>query len=296
MMKICIYIPITRVDYLDQTFSSVVRQTCQDFQVLVMDNTIGAHQIVKEKYDKFFGRNDNARLIHPPHHLGDGDPTKSWNYGLDSINTDFFTLLGDDDSLKADYVEKMLALISEHKDAPIYRCKVNMINENDVITKYGQLLPQSISWDEYIYNRKVYKHIQSTSEFCINTASLKKIGGYLSYPFAICSDDASYITLMLSGNMVSTNSTCAYWRRHGSNLSMRVPYKIRVDALDKYYQYVQDLLNSNKHVLDGDLVLNTVKTNVMRERLLVAKNKFYKWKIFRPFIKYLYKKRIINSI
>lgn len=295
MMKICIYIPVTRADFLNQTFSSVTGQTCQDFQVLVMDNSIDAHQIVKEKYDEFFGKNDNAQLIETPHHLGDGDPTESWNYGLMYIETAYFTLLGDDDALATDYIERMYALMSEQK-APIYRCKVNMINEHNVITKYGQLLPQSISWDEYIYNRKVYKHIQSTSEFCINTVALKNIGGYLSYPFAICSDDASYITLMLLGNMVSTNLTCAYWRRHGSNLSMRVPYKIRVDALDKYYHYVQDLLNCNKHVLDGDLVLNTVKVNALKERLLVAKNKLYKWNVFRPVVKYLYEKKIINSI
>lgn len=296
MSEICIYIPITRTDFLDQTFSSVLKQTCQDFHLLVMDNTVNGHNEVKEKYEKYFGNIPQASLIVTPHHLGDGDPTQSWNYGLDYIHTDYFTLLGDDDELAPNYVEEMMNLMTSHPDAPIYRCQVHMINEKGQITKYGQLLPQRISWDEYIYNRKVYKHIQSTSEFCINTHALKNIGGYLSFPFAICSDDASYITLMLSGNMLSTNTTYAYWRRHGSNISMRVSYKNRVSALDKYYHYIQDTLNNNRHVLDSGLVLSTVKVNFLKERLLVVKNKLYRWNLFRPLVKFLYNNKIINSI
>ena len=295
-MRICIYIPITKIDFLDETFSSVINQTRHDYDVLVMDNTINGHGVVKEKYEQYFGHLPSASMIATPHHLGDGDPTQSWNYGLSHIHADYFTLLGDDDALAPNYLEEMLNLMASHPAAPIYRCQVHMINEKGQITKYGQSVPETITWDKYIYDRKTYKFTQSTSEFCICTESINKIGGYLSYPYAICSDEATYITLMLSGEMVSTNKTYAYWRRHGNNLSMRVPYRIRVEALTKFHNYVQGLLEDNPHILVGDLVLSTVRVNNMKERLLVAKNKMYQWNVFKKFIKYLYAKKMINSI
>lgn len=295
-MKICIYIPVTRVDYLDETFSSVLKQSSRDYCVLVMDNTVNSHEYVLSKFKEYFNDKCDAKIIKTPYHLGDGDPTQSWNYGLKHIDTNYFTLLGDDDALAPNYVEEMNKLMTSHSGAPIYRCRVDMINEEGLVTKYGQKLPFEISWDEYIYNRKVYKHIQSTSEFCINTEAIKSLDGYLSYPYAICSDDATYITLMLSGEMFSTNMTQAYWRRHGNNLSMRVPYKIRIAAIQKYYDYVQDLFKNNLHRLEKDLVLQTVAVNNTKEKLLVLKNKLYGWSVFRPFIYKLYSKKLINSI
>lgn len=292
-MRICIYIPITRIDFLDDTFSSVINQTCHDYDVLVMDNTIKDHDVVKEKYEQYFGHLPSASMIATPHHLGDGDPTQSWNYGLSYINTDYFTLLGDDDELGPNYIEEMMNLIASHPDAPIYRCQVHMINEKGEITKYGQSVPETITWDKYIYDRKTYKFTQSTSEFCICTKSINNIGGYLSYPYAICSDEASYITLMLSGEMISTNKTYAYWRRYGNNLSMRVPYSLRIAALDKFYVFVQTLLNTHDHFIKDTIILRCVEVNKRKERKGVIKKKLYGSNLLGWFIKKVYKNKAI---
>ena len=292
-MRICIYIPITKIDFLDETFSSVINQTRHDYDVLVMDNTINGHGVVKEKYEQYFGHLPSASMIATPHHLGDGDPTQSWNYGLSHIHADYFTLLGDDDALAPNYLEEMLNLMASHPAAPIYRCQVHMINEKGQITKYGQSVPETITWDKYIYDRKTYKFTQSTSEFCICTESINKIGGYLSYPYAICSDEATYITLMLSGEMVSTNKTYAYWRRHGNNLSMRVPYSLRIEALTKFYVFVQTLLNTQHHVIHDTIMLRCVEVNKRKERKGVIKKKLYGSNLLGWFIKKVYKNKAI---
>lgn len=292
---ITIYIPVTRVDFLEKTFSCIIRQTSSNYNVLVLDNTGDATHDVLNTFNHFFCKK-NAMFIKTDHKLGDGDPTKSWNYGLKYINTDYFTLLGDDDMLAENYVEEMLKLIHLHPSAPVYRSRVHMIDKDDKITRYGQKLPLEISWDEYIYERTTYKLVQSTSEFCIHTQILKQLDGYVSYPFAIKSDDATYVALMLHGNMISTNATCAYWRRHGKNLSMAVPCSVRISALKKYQQFVNALIDKYEHSLDKDLLLGAVKVDTLRIRLFTMKNQMYRWGLFRPFIKFMYKKRIIKSI
>lgn len=296
MNEICIYIPVTRVDFLDQTFMSVIKQTDKKFNLLVMDNSVEDSMIIKDLFQNYFGDNCNAKLIRTPRHLGDGDPTQSWNYGLNFIENNYFTLLGDDDVLAENYIWEVLKLISDNPGAPILRTKVNLINEINQITKYGQSLPKEISWDEYIYERGMYKLVQSTSEFCIKTKELINMGGYLSYPFAIKSDDASYVTLMLKGKMISTNATHVFWRRHGNNLSMRVSYNVRVSALKKYYDYIECLLKNNQHCLEDKLVLSVINVSTTKERLFVLKNKMYRNVMFRPIVKFLCDIHVLKSI
>lgn len=293
---ITIYVPVTRIDFLDETFTCLMKQSNLNYDVLVLDNTGYDKHTVADIYQKYFQRNPNARLIKTEQKIGNGDPTISWNYGFLHIDTPYFSMLGDDDMIAVNYVEEMLRLINENPSISIFRCRVHMINEKGKIIKYGQKLPPKISWDEYVYERTTYKLTQSTSEFCIKTQSLKAISGYQSYPYAIKSDDATYVSLMLQNDMVSTNDTCAYWRRHGNNLSMVVPYKIRISALKQYHFFIEKLLDKNQGCLNRELIQSVTKVYVFREILLVMKNKMYHNHWLRPIVKTLHNKGFLKSI
>lgn len=293
---ITIFIPVTRTDFLHKTLSCVETQSCKDFKLLVLDDTGYDKDVVNEIFNEHFDESLNKKIIKSEKKLGDGDPTRSWNYGLEYIDTDYFVLLGDDDVLDDNYIEVMMSLINNVPNAPIYRSRVHMIDPHDKIIRYGQLVPNVICWDEYVYEHRMYKLLQSTSEFCINTKLIKDIGGYLSFPYAINSDTATYIALMLKGKMISTNDTFVYWRRHGSNLSMRVPYSKRVSGLEQYHLYVKKLLKDYPHKLDAILVTNVTKVNYIKEKLFVLKNLMYSSLIFRPLILLLCKKNLLKSI
>jgi len=293
---ILFFIPITRSEYLEKTITSVIQQTTQKYEVLFLDNSFNeeVYNIV-QKYTK----NDSRfRYIKTPRKLGVNDPTENWNYGLNYIDAKYYCLLGDDDTIATNYLEEMMKLIDQYPGHYIYRSRVTTIDSEDNIIRIGLTLPLYECWDEYMYFRNVYSRTQSTSELVISTQKIKEIGGYLPAPYAIGSDDITYLHLMVDKPIISTNFTNAYWRRHGTNLSMLIPHKTRIKAMNIFIERELEVIKENnpKYIPYDVLrksIINKRKGHVFIKRIIFV---MYRYRLTRIIILWLNNKGIITSL
>lgn len=114
-----------RPHLLRRAILSVLAQTYPHISVLVTDNASGDEtaQVVNEiqKYDK--------RVKYHCHYANIGS-YNNFNFGLNAVETEFFSLLSDDDFLVPDFYEKTAAMIKQFPDAGFY-CMPTIVIDTD---------------------------------------------------------------------------------------------------------------------------------------------------------------------
>jgi len=215
MANFNVLVSVFKTEYLRQTFESLRRQTVSNFEVVVIDDCSAENvlQICDEFPDL------RLRYFRNEKNLGKKDPSRSWNKGLEFCTKDYVCLVGDDDCLDSNYFETMGKLVAAYPNAGLYRSRLRIIDTDDQVLVLGPGLPLEETWDEFLYQRNTHHRPHSTSEFCLPRQLLIDLGGWVSLPMAIGSDDLTYLNLAQKGKIVSTNDTWASWRRHRKQIS-----------------------------------------------------------------------------
>lgn len=118
-----IIIPLyNKEKYIAKAIESVLAQTCQDFELIVIDDgsTDGSYEIAKELIDPSQAR-DASRIPHSTitTQLNAGVSTTR-NRGVAMAKYDYIAFLDADDWWAPTYLEEMKALIEEFPDAALY--------------------------------------------------------------------------------------------------------------------------------------------------------------------------------
>lgn len=116
MDTVSIIIPVYKVErYLSQCVESVVKQTYQKLEIILVDD--GSPDNCPAMCDAWGKKDERIRVIHKQN----GGLSSARNAGLDVCTGEFIVFVDSDDWLEPDYVEKMLRAAVEH-DADIVAC------------------------------------------------------------------------------------------------------------------------------------------------------------------------------
>jgi glycosyltransferase involved in cell wall biosynthesis len=215
MPKFSILIPIIKGKFLKNAIESVLSQTFSDWE-LIMYNDYSPDNI--DEIVKCY-QDNKIKYLKGEKNLGAKDPSKVWNKMLEMATGEYICLLGDDDLISQNYLAEINNLITQYPTVSIFRTGLKRISENGTEILNAVELPKFETWDESFYQRAINKRTQSTSEFVIKKEALLKIGGYINFPRACGSDDATYLLLMKENGIASTNKAFACWRKSTLNIS-----------------------------------------------------------------------------
>ena len=113
---ISIIVPIYKVEtYLDQCVSSIVEQTYQNLEIILVDD--GSPDRCPAMCDEWAAKDSRIRVIHKPN----GGLSDARNAGLDVCRGEYVAFIDSDDWLELNYVEKMLKA-AQTKQADIVTC------------------------------------------------------------------------------------------------------------------------------------------------------------------------------
>lgn len=151
--RLSIGIPVyNQFKTIAQTIESVLAQKVAFDEILVVDNhsTDGTLELL----EKFLGR---IRVIQPPEHLS---MVANWNYCIENMNCQWFSLISGDDLLKAEFVSQVKKAITAHQDAALIRTDWDVIDDSGkVTTEHNQLSVAHITrpprtWQEQLNGPK----------------------------------------------------------------------------------------------------------------------------------------------
>ncbi len=210
-MKLSIIIPVYNIiKYLDRCIRSIVSQTFDDFEILLIDD--GSTDDSGGFCDDWQGWDQRIRVFHKPN----GGVSSARNLGLEKAEGEFITFVDGDDYILPGMYERLMILQAEHdaditisgfateKKAdgsfvPYYSCdEIKILSQQEQVKCLLTNTYYTCScWDK-IFRRKIVKNLRFDTKithyedllFCYETMKRSKKAVYTSEPlYHYCTND-----------------------------------------------------------------------------------------------------------
>ncbi|HEX8974746.1 MAG TPA: glycosyltransferase [Patescibacteria group bacterium] len=244
MPRFSVLIPVIKEKFLTDAVGSVLKQSFEDWELILYNDCS------RDDIDGIVGKygDERIRYYKGEKNLGAEDPSITWNRMLEFANGEYICLLGDDDCVSDNYLSEMNKLIIKYPHVDLFRAKLKRINESGKEIFNGDTLPEFETWDQTMFQRMVKKRAQSTCEFVLKREKLLKIGGYVNFPRACGSDDATYLLMAEENGIMSTNNASGYWRSSSLNISDNDSREMNEYKSKFYLKWEREFLDRKFHL------------------------------------------------
>lgn len=209
MPKFSIILPVRNGgEYLKLCVNSILNQSHNDFNLLVLDNnsTDGSAEWIATL-------KDNRIKIH--HSESSLPIEENWGRIKNIEKNEFMTMIGHDDVLHLDYLAEMNRLIDKHPNASLYQAHFNYIDKDGLVTR--KCLPMDEVQQSYEFLAcQMNRTIDSTGTgYMMRSIDFDKAGGMPSrYPNLIFADYELWITLASKSYKATSPKVCFLYREH----------------------------------------------------------------------------------
>ena len=216
-VKYSFVLPAYKANYLRESIDSILGQTYTDFELIIVNDASpeDVDSIVNSYNDKriqYYRNEDN---------IGGKDLVAQWNYSISYAAGDYLVLASDDDIYALDYLEKMDTLVMKYPDVKVFRPRVKRVDNTGKILQIDGFEGEYLTQIEYLH-LWTSKVLGSGIPFVIfNRQALMEIGGFVNYPLAWFSDDATMLKLSYNGIGVYTAKTLFSFRYSNENISTK---------------------------------------------------------------------------
>ena len=195
-MKYTFLLPAFKIRYLDEMLRSIQSQTYTSFKVIISDDCSPEDiYTVCEPYlsDSRFSYRRNEKNI------GAEKLVNHWNMLVEMCDTEFLIMSSDDDVYAPTFLEEIDRLVKKYPDCDSFRSRVNEYNEKDGVILYDGPYQEYVTDIEFLKQQYNNTNIGCIANFVFRTSALKKKGGFVDFPFAWFSDDATVIMMAENG-------------------------------------------------------------------------------------------------
>ena len=221
--------------FLEERIDSVLNQTFQDFEIILLDdhstdNSLDIlHQYKNHPKVKHFEVNT----------INSGSVFKQWVKGINLANSKYTWIAESDDVAHPEFLEKMVSFADQKNDLGLVFCKSIQIDKNGAITSLLSDKYNSFENQELKDHRSIIKYllkdslINNVSSVLFNSESFKFVNFQKLISFKNVGDKFVYISIGLNKNIHIYNKSLNYSRSHGNNTTTNnfKNKKIYVDRL-----------------------------------------------------------------
>lgn len=242
--KFSFILPAYKAKYFHQAINSILNQTYTDFELVIVNDAS------PEDLDSIVDSFDDSRIRYYKNNenIGGGNLVAQWNKCLEYATGDYVILASDDDLYFPDYLSKMSTLIDKYPDVNVFRPRVQIIDGNNDILRVEGYLVENISSLEFMYllqHRMIYGGIPY---YIFKKEALLDIGGFIEFPMAWGSDDATVIELSKEKGIASTTEVLFSFRMSGENITTKQndynSLRRKIKARDKFYYFQKSALEN----------------------------------------------------
>lgn len=212
MIKVSIIIPnYNHGKFLEQRLSSVLNQTYQDFEVIILDDasTDGSVEIIKQykhhpKVSQIIINTENS-----------GSPFKQWKRGIELAKGEYIWVAESDDYNSENFLEESIKYFKQIDETGLVFSKIILINE------WGEEIEEKMPLANGIHNGTdlLYSSFGS-GNLIVNGSSVvfkkssivKKLNELQE--FQICGDWFLWNSIASEGKIVFTDTAVSYYRKH----------------------------------------------------------------------------------
>lgn len=239
MFKVSFVLPAYKRRFLKEAIDSILAQTYHDFELVVVDDC--SPEDLKGVVDGF--ADPRVRYMRNETNLGGRDLVAAWQKALSYATCEWVVLASDDDVYAPTFLERMVALAERHPSVDLVHCRVRIVDAEGCVCGLSPVKPEVESAIELLHARVCGHAEQFVPEFLFRRARLEAIGGFVNFPKAWYSDEATW-TLMAANGCANCNETLFTFRFSGINISTSYTQVFDlVDAGVRYYAWARDYLS-----------------------------------------------------
>lgn len=213
-----IVIPAYKPDFLKKALESIENQTDKRFQVFIGDDASPANlqaitnPFVKRNGWEYHRFNKN---------LGGQNLVDHWNRCVELSVSQWVWLFSDDDVMSPDCVKTFYAELEKGRRVNVLRFNLQVINEKDEVVNQNLPCPSQVSAFELGNLRFTRQLLSSAVEYVFHRDAFEKEGGFVNFPLAWCSDDASWIAFARDQPIYTLPAGLVSWRLSEVNISSK---------------------------------------------------------------------------
>ena len=212
-MRYSFVLPAYKSDYLQDAIESILQQTLNDFELIIVDDAspYNLESIVKQYNDQriVFHRNEV--------NIGGKNLVMNWNKCIKYAKGEYLILAADDDIYSPFFLQQVEARIEEYPDVDIIRSRVNRIDSKGTITDIEQVYKPYMPFSEFVFywSKGV---INCIANYVFKKKSLLNTGGFVDMPCAWFSDDITVVNMTING-VATTEDALFYFRTSDKSVS-----------------------------------------------------------------------------
>jgi len=197
--------------YLDQRLQTILNQTYDNFEVIILDDNSTDNSL--EVINRY--KNDPHISIISVNRINSGSTYKQWNKGMHLAKGEIIWIAESDDYCELNMLDELVKAYSSHKGCVIAYCTLTIVNDKQEILEYGRKgSTQFIRGSQYVKRYLSLGNIIRNASCAIfsKSAALCIPDAYATFKGA--GDYLFWVELALVGNVVIVNSPMCYYRRH----------------------------------------------------------------------------------
>lgn len=242
-MKFSFVMPSYKVRYMKFAVDSILQQSYEDFELIIINDAS------PEDIEGLVGSYHDPRIVYfkNDENIGGGDLVKNWNYCIRYAKGDYLILASDDDIYGSNFLLEINNLINQYGSVDLFRARVERIDSDGFVTDKDFIYPQYMSQVDFIHFWSK-GFINCISNYVFRREALLEKGGFVNFPFAWFSDDASVIQLSEKG-AVSSDNILFQFRTSEINISSQTDIHIlkgKMKATDMFYYWISNYIMKSR--------------------------------------------------
>lgn len=248
MNQLAIVIPYYKINFFEETLKSVAAQTNKNFTLYIGNDSSpdNPFPVIQKNFQegeyKYFEYKDN---------LGSKNLALQWERILENVTEDWFQILGDDDTISANFADEFyenLPLANQQNTNVLKfsQCFINEAGERiNEFTHYPKIASSKLIWR----SKYVEKHRSSLSEHVFRTKTYRKYK-FKPFPLAWYSDDLAVLEFSEANEIIFINAAKVYVRMSAVNISSLTNNEQEKERAKQ--QYLEIILNTYFYLFDKE--------------------------------------------
>lgn len=246
--------------YLDERMQSVLGQTYQNIEVIILDDcsTDNSREVIEQYRDN----PKVAKIVYNDKNTG--KPFQQWNKGIELATGDIIWIAESDDTCDIHLLERLVKLYVEN-DCVICFCRLILTYENGGFYRTGQggISSDNIEhvWKgkDFIKEQLCFGNVIANASGVIfsKEAALKVDHGYERYRGS--GDWLFWIEMAELGNVGFDSRAMNYFRQHGNNTT-KIMYSNGTDMIEDHKIWL--------YLKDHQLISDHIAWRIQKQRIL----------------------------
>lgn len=256
--------PSYKTDYFKEALRSMLGQSNRNFKILVSDDCSPApiYEIFTEvKNEVLPSVREQMTYRKNQKNIGGKRLVDHWNLLVDLCDTDYLIMASDDDLYNKNFLSEIDLLISKYPQVDLFCSRSERINQlGDVIAR-DEPTEEYETQIDFLYGLYFLHRIKCIGNYVFKTSALRQVGGFLNFPYAWGSDDATASLLSRNGIAITPHVLFSF-RLSGENISTRFNRDVVRGKIKARMENVEWFEGFTKTIRVTD---NLIETNRLKE-------------------------------